>query len=92
MNGLYSIGFEVNKVTKFRLQFGPRTVIGGFNLQFDKRMFFVFKAVTEMDCLSIRRKQFYQLIEKHPYFSNCLKIKFLYNYDSKIRIPLIKKK
>jgi len=32
--GRYDIGYEINKVLKFRLQFGPRSIIGGFNLVF----------------------------------------------------------
>ena len=61
MKGLYSVGFEINKIMKYRLQFSPRTAIGGFNMQFGKRMLFIFKADTELDCLSIRKKNFFNL-------------------------------
>ena len=33
-SGIYDIGFEINNKHKYRLQFGPRTVIGAFNICF----------------------------------------------------------
>jgi signal-transduction protein with cAMP-binding, CBS, and nucleotidyltransferase domain len=33
-SGNYDIGFEINNTNKYRLQFGPRTVIGAFNVCF----------------------------------------------------------
>jgi hypothetical protein len=34
-NGIYDVGFEWNNNKLYRLQFGQRTVIGGFNLCFN---------------------------------------------------------
>ena len=34
-SGIYDIGYEINKVKKYRLQFGPRTIIGGFAVAFN---------------------------------------------------------
>ena len=31
-HGEYNIGYEVNKCEKFKLRFGPNTVIGAFNI------------------------------------------------------------
>ena len=53
--GRYNIGYEINKQEKFRLQFGARTIIGGFNLNFDKRSFFIYRAHTAIKAMSIRK-------------------------------------
>ena len=35
--GEYDLGYEVNKVEKYRMRLGSRTVIGAFNICFNKR-------------------------------------------------------
>lgn len=35
--GEYNIGYEVNKTEKFKLRMGQNTVIGAFNICFNKR-------------------------------------------------------
>ena len=52
----------------------------------------IYKAITELHCVAIRKKNWKKLMQDHPYFSNCLKIKILYMYDKHIRIPLINQK
>jgi len=32
MSGKYDVGYEINKIRRYRIQFGDRTVIGGFNM------------------------------------------------------------
>jgi len=32
--GKFDIGYEINKIIMYRLQFGPRNVISGFNVTF----------------------------------------------------------
>ena len=36
-SGEYKIGYEVNKIEKFKMRLGPNTVIGAFNICFNKR-------------------------------------------------------
>jgi hypothetical protein len=35
--GEYDLGYEVNKVEKYKMRLGSRTVIGAFNICFNKR-------------------------------------------------------
>lgn len=35
--GEYDIGYEVNKLDKFKMRMGSKTVIGAFNICFNKR-------------------------------------------------------
>ena len=41
-SGKYNVGYEINKKRYLRKQFGPSTIIGGFNLCFQKRFIFIF--------------------------------------------------
>jgi len=53
--GRYDIGYNINKVIKYRLQFGPRTNIGTFNVLFDTRHHFVYRACTEIEGFAVRK-------------------------------------
>ena len=53
--GRYHIGYEINKKRFFKLQFGVSTNIGGFNVCYKKRFFFIYRAKTDISCLAIRR-------------------------------------
>lgn len=91
-NGKYIVGFEINKKIKFRLQFGPRTLISSFHVMFDKRVGEVYKSSNDLHCVAIRKNKWKKLMFDHPYFSNCLKIKVLYMYDKHIRLPLLEQR
>jgi len=79
--GRYNIGYEINKITRYRVQFGPRTVIGGFNVAFNIRHQFVMKAVDAMQCFAIRLNSWAKICESSLHFSECMKINFMYNYS-----------
>lgn len=55
LEGKYNIGYQINNIQSYRKQFGPSTVIGGFQMCFLKRYKFVYIAHTEMVCYAIRR-------------------------------------
>ena len=44
VQGTYNVGYEVNKHQRYRKQFGPSTAIGVYNMSFQKRMNFMYKA------------------------------------------------
>ena len=90
--GRYNIGYEINKVIKYRLQFGPRTVIGAFNVAFNKRHQYFIQASAQMNCFAIRKVSWEKLSMLYQYFSECMKINFIYNYSIHIRRPMISKK
>lgn len=66
--GRYLIGFEINKIKKFRLLFGERTVIGGFNVCFNQRSYFIYKSATSMKCMAIRKMNWLRLLSNFPEF------------------------
>lgn len=46
--GKYDVGYEINKKAFYRRQFGPSTIIGGFEICYGKRFNFVYKAHTHL--------------------------------------------
>ena len=40
--GKYNIGYEINKHTKMKLRFGSSTIIGGFEVSFDRRCVYIY--------------------------------------------------
>jgi len=42
--GRYHVGYEINKKQYFRRMFGHSTIIGGFELCYQKRFVFLYKA------------------------------------------------
>ena len=69
MSGKYDIGYAINRVSRYRVQFGDRTVIGGFNLANNTRMAFKYRAHTHMRCFAIRSIAWRQLCSNFDYFT-----------------------
>ena len=78
--GCYDIGYEVNKRIKYRLKFGPRTVIGGFNVVFGVRHQFIIRSSTYLQGFSIRKKSWKSLVNQSPKFTKLMKIKLIQSY------------
>ena len=49
-HGYYKVGYEVNKKTFFRRQFGESTTIGGFEICYQKKFIFKYIASSFMKC------------------------------------------
>ena len=77
---------------KFVMQFGPRTTIGAFNLMFDQRLLYIYRAHTEVQALAIRRKNWKQLENDFSKFTIALKLNVMYSYNTNLRRHLIRKK
>ena len=54
-SGRYDVGYYVNNKQFFLSTFGVSTIIGGFQICFNKRHNFIYKATTQLKCLAIRR-------------------------------------
>ena len=92
MSGKYNIGFEINKKRYFRKQFGPSTIIGGYNISFQKRHFFIYQSHTEMVGYMIRKPKWLTLMKNFHNFELILKQKFFQFYLNEIYRPLINEK
>lgn len=89
MSGRYNVGYEVNKMERYRKQFGPSTVIGAFEASFEKRFNFLFKAASNVVCHAVRKKQWNSIMRKFPAFQLTVKQKSLAFYFTKIFRPLL---
>lgn len=70
MSGKWEVGYEINKVRRYRMQFGPRTVVGAFASMFQRRHNWNYRAATDLDVLSMQRKSFTSLDANFPYFTD----------------------
>ena len=61
-NGFYKVGYQINNHEYYRRRFGMFTVIGGFNVCYDRRFNFMFKSSTDLKGLAIRKPNFRQLL------------------------------
>ena len=60
--GRWDVGYEINNVRRYCLQFGPRTHIGAFNLMFDQRLLYIYRAHPDVNALAIRRNNWKVLV------------------------------
>lgn len=72
------------------MRMGSRTVIGAFNICFNKRQIFIHKTKTECKGYSIRKSKWKTIMDEFPEFFAILKRKVLYEYITNIRRPLLK--
>ena len=60
--GRYEVGYAVNNKLSFHATFGVSTIIGGFQICFNKRHNFIYRAETNMKCLAIRKHKFISIL------------------------------
>lgn len=90
--GRWDVGYEINNVKRYCLQFGPRTTIGAFNLMFDQRLNYIYRAGSTIEALAIRRPNWKKLEQNFSKFAICLKLNVMNSYQTNLRRPLRKKK
>ena len=56
VTGTLAVGFELNKVKKFVIKFKDATVINAYGCTFNERSEYAYKALTQCEGYSIRRK------------------------------------
>lgn len=91
-NGFYDIGYEINKKIHMKVRFPGKTVIGGYEVCFDKRNLFVYKTSSHCQAFIIRKQKWRELESQHRECYDYIKRKSLLDYMTKIRKPLLAKK
>ena len=71
--GMVSIGYEINKVKKFCLQYNGKCVIGAFGVTFNQRATFMYQATTNCDGHFIRQKNWRMLLENYMEIADRIK-------------------
>ena len=68
ISGKYNVGYDINRKTIYRKQFGCQTIIGAFQMNFNRRYQFYYKASKEMTCYSVSRRNWINLKKNYPSF------------------------
>lgn len=87
--GDYNIGYEINKQEQFRLRLGQHTVIGAFEICFNKRQIFIYRTHSECEGFMIRKAHWKSLMDNFTEFFSIIKKKVLLEHINKIRRPLM---
>lgn len=87
-DGKYDVGYTVNRKKRYRLQFGERTVIGGFAVANDYRHNYNYRAHNKFDCFVMRRNKWYALSNEFEYFTQCINYKFIMFFTNHLHKPL----
>ena len=88
MKGQYDVGYSLNEKTEMKLRFGPNTVIGGFEVLYNRRCHYIYKSFTKVESLFIKHSNFKLIEKKFPEYFESIRLKALSNYLSKIRNSL----
>jgi CRP-like cAMP-binding protein len=67
-NGFYDIGYEMNKKLRFIMRQTKSTVIGGFEVLYDRRSHYIYRAHTNVSGYFIRKKPFKDMSNEYPEF------------------------
>lgn len=92
IEGKYNVGYEVNKIRRYRRQFGPSTIIGGFQMCFKKRHLFTMVAQTDMKCYAIRKENWFKIMNDFPDLYRIVRQKHFNFFFNHIYRPIIKQK
>lgn len=89
MKGRYNVGYILNRQAHYRLQFGDRTIIGGFNMANNRRMTYNYKAVhSNLQAYAIRKHNWRALQKQFEFFTESINHKFVEYYANRVMKPL----
>lgn len=91
-DGMYDLGFEINKVRKFKLRLSSSTLIGAFNICFNKRMNYLLRTHSTIKGQFIRKSSWKKVMAEFPEFEILIKRKVLFEFIINIKQPLEKLK
>lgn len=78
--GSYDIGYEINKIRKFILRISKNTVIGAFNVLFDRRQNFIYRTHSDCKGYFIRKTIWKKILVLFPEFLPILRKKVLFDF------------
>lgn len=56
MHGQYDVGYTINLFTKMKIRLSCKTIIGVFEVSYNRRCSYIYRAHTDMQCLFITQK------------------------------------
>jgi hypothetical protein len=88
MSGQCVIGYEINNQKRFCIKYTDNFVLGAYDLTFNKKSMFIYKAVSYIEGYFIRKEIWMDLINEYESIGLCIKRNILLNYLLKIRIKI----
>lgn len=88
--GSYDIGFNLNHMKRFKLRYGAKTVVGAFNVCFDKHQMFIYQTCVECKGYFVRKLRWKQIMEEFNDFDILMKRKVLFEFIVNVVKPLEK--
>ena len=64
--GKVLVGYEINKVKKYCLQFQDTCVIGAYNVVFNQKSVFVYASLTKVKGFTIRKDKWMEIMGEFP--------------------------
>ena len=91
MSGSIDVGFEFDRDPKYCIRLKKRNVIGAYNCTFNKKTLFIYKVSNELECYTIRKLNWIQLINNTEYkrIIQILKGNITLNYLTRIKDRII---
>lgn len=90
--GEYAIGYTLNSKEYLALRMGAKTVIGDYAVMFQKRSEFLYKALSPMNCMAIRKSVFQTVRDKYKHVAQKLKINSFNRYRDIVRSQVLEHK
>ena len=93
-SGSYDIGYVINNIPSYRIRRFKGTTIGLFNICFDRRMIFNFKAHEKLEGFFIRLRDWKKISKNFPLHYQIIKRNALLEYvtNTKRKLDILKKK
>jgi len=80
MNGMYKIGYEVNKIEYYKLRQGKGTIMGAYECFFNKRSVLLYRSYEEVTGMFITKPMWKELEREFPYFMGHFKRFMVHDY------------
>ena len=90
--GSVAVGYEINKQKKYCIKYKDYCVIGAYGINFNQRACFIYTTLTPMHGYSIRKSNWFNLMEENPEIAVYMKRNALVQYMTEIRSSVMDKK
>lgn len=88
------MGYELNKILVYgvRTPLGVPCTIGAYNITFNKRAIFVYRAYTEVEGYSVSKKAWKSILDEYPRVSKPFKKIVVADYTKNIKSKVMHQK
>ena len=68
--GFFDVGYEINNKKVYKMRFGPKNVIGAFNVMFNMRSQETIRSSSAIEAFGYRRSNWKKLMNNFPEFEH----------------------